>query len=106
LVKIFISVYPNATRLIQLLGVATVRPLKLGCKTTVLDWYRQNSNKILNKEWFAIVVDGAVKKYSLDCSVVHSFLACGLKPWNPENTDYLECFGKKLSINALSRFLS
>jgi len=26
-----------------------------------------------------------------------------LNSWNPGNTDYLECFGKKLSINALSR---
>jgi hypothetical protein len=75
--------------------VAIVRTLKLGCKTTVLDWHRQNSNKILNKEWFAPVLDGALRKYSLDCSVVHGFLACGLNPWNPENNDYLECLGEK-----------
>jgi hypothetical protein len=58
---------------------------------------------MLNKEWFVPVLDGALKKYSLDCSVVRGFRACVLNPLNPENTDYLECLGKKLSINALSR---
>jgi len=41
----------------------------------------------------------------LTCSAVCSFQACGLYPWNPGNTDFLECIGgeKKLSINGPSR---
>jgi hypothetical protein len=36
---IWIFLYPNATRLIQPLDVATFSPLKLGLKTAVLVWY-------------------------------------------------------------------
>jgi len=45
---IFVS--PNATRLLQTLKVAAFRPLKLDWKRTVLDWHRENYDKILNKE--------------------------------------------------------
>jgi hypothetical protein len=41
-----ISVYPNATRLIQQVDVATFRPLILGLKTAVLEWHRQNSDTV------------------------------------------------------------
>jgi hypothetical protein len=33
--------------LLEPLDAATFRPLKLGCKTAVLEWHRQNSDKIL-----------------------------------------------------------
>jgi hypothetical protein len=67
------SIHPNTTRLLQELDVATFRPLKLGWKTSVLEWHRQNSDKILNKEWFAPVLGGALKKYSVDCSTMLGF---------------------------------
>jgi hypothetical protein len=91
LVIILISLYPNTTRLLQPLEVATSRPLKLGWKTAVLDRHKQNSNRILNREWFA----PAVQKYSLVCSAVRGFRACDVYSWNPKNTDFLECLGKK-----------
>jgi len=69
---ILVSLHPNAVRLLQPADVATFNPQKLGWKTAVLDWHRQNSYKILNREWFAPVLDGA----------------CDLCPWNPENTDF------------------
>jgi hypothetical protein len=80
-----LSRHPNATRLLQQLDVATFRPLKLGCKTSVPEWHRKNSDKILNKEWFVPVLDGALKKYSLDCSAILGFQACGLYPQDPED---------------------
>jgi len=100
-----ISLDPNATGLLHPLEVATSWPLKLGWKTAGLDWHRHNSNKILNREWFSPFLDGAVQKYSLACSAVCDFRACGLYSWNPENTDLLECLGgeKKLSISGPSR---
>lgn len=48
--KTLISVSPNATRLLQTLEVAAFRPLKLEWKWAVLEWYRENYDKILNKE--------------------------------------------------------
>jgi hypothetical protein len=52
-----LSLHPNATRLLQQLDVATFRPLKLGLKASVPEWHRKNSDKILNKKWFAPVLD-------------------------------------------------
>jgi hypothetical protein len=60
-----ISVYPNATRLLQALDIANFRPLNLGWKSSLLEWQRQHSDKILNKEWFAFVLDTAQKKCCL-----------------------------------------
>ena len=73
-------------RLLQPLDIATFSPLKLGWKTAILEWHRQNSYKILNKEWFSPVLDGA----------------CDLYPWNPENTDFKMSL-KNLARNAPSR---
>jgi len=35
-------------------------------KTAVLEWNRQNPDKILNKEMFVSVLNGALKKFSLE----------------------------------------
>jgi hypothetical protein len=68
-----LSIHPNTTRLLQQLDVATFMPLKLGWKMSVLEWHRLSSDKMLNKEWFAPVLDGALKKYSLECSAILHF---------------------------------
>jgi len=62
---IFVS--PNTTRLLQKLEVAAFRPLKLDWERAVLDWHRENYDKVLNKEKFAPVLDGALKKCYVDC---------------------------------------
>jgi hypothetical protein len=62
-----ISVSPNATKRLQKLEVAAFRLLKLDWKRAVLDWQRENYDKILNKEKFAPVLDGALKKCYVDC---------------------------------------
>jgi hypothetical protein len=79
-----ISVYPNATRLLQAVDVATFRPLNLGLKTSFLECHRQKSDKILNKEWFGFFLDTAQNKCCLACSAVLGFRACGLYLWDPE----------------------
>jgi hypothetical protein len=70
---ILLSIHPNATRFLRQLDVATFRPLRLGWKTSVLEWHRKISDKILNKEWVAPVLDAALKKYSLECSAILDF---------------------------------
>jgi hypothetical protein len=87
--------HPNTTRLLQQLDVATFRPLTLGWKTSVPEWHRKNSDKILNKEWFAPVLHGVLKKYSLDCPAVLGFQVCDLYPWDSEDTDFSKCLGGK-----------
>jgi hypothetical protein len=66
-------------------------------KTTVLEWNRQNSDKILNKEMFVSVLNGALKKFSLECSAVQDFQDCGSYLLNPENADFSKCLGKELT---------
>jgi hypothetical protein len=83
-----ISLYPNTTRLLQTLEVATFRPMKLCWKTVILQWHRQNSDKMSIKGWCAPVLDGALNKRSPDCLAIYGFRACGLYPWNPENMTY------------------
>jgi len=62
-----IYLYPKATRPSQTLDVTTFRPLKLGWKTTILEWHRQTFYKILHKELFFPFLERALKKYSLEC---------------------------------------
>jgi hypothetical protein len=97
-----VSIHPNATRLLQQLDVATFRPLKLGWKTSVPEWHRKNHDKILDKEWLPPVLDGALKKYSVDCAAILGFRACGLYPWDPEDADFSVSW-KKPTRNAPSR---
>jgi len=70
---ILISLYLNATRHFQSLDAAIIRPMKLGWKSADLERHRQNPDKILNKEWFVPVLDGALKKHSPECSAIWSF---------------------------------
>jgi hypothetical protein len=99
---ILLCIHPDATRLLQQLVIAASRPLKLGWQTSVPEWHRKNSDKILDKEWFAAVLDGALKKYSLDCSAILGFRAYGLYPRDPEDR-LLKMSWKKLIRNAPSR---
>jgi hypothetical protein len=79
--------------LLEPLDAATFRPLKLDCKTAVVEWHRQNSDKILIKEWYSPLLDGAPEKYSLECSALQGFQTCGLFAWNPKHTDFPKCIG-------------
>jgi hypothetical protein len=77
---ILISQHSNTFRLLQLLNAATFKPLKMGRKTAGQDWHKQNPDKILNKERFSPVLDGALKNYSLECSRKQGIPVCGLQP--------------------------
>jgi hypothetical protein len=52
----------------------------MGWKTAWQEWHEQSPDKILNKEWFSPVLDGALKKYSLERSAIQGVPACGLQP--------------------------
>ena len=43
---ILVSLHPIAVRLIQSMNVAAFKPLKVGWKTAVQDWHKQNPDKI------------------------------------------------------------
>jgi len=56
--------------LLEPLDAATFRPLKLVCKTAVLEWHNQNLDKILIKELYFHFLDRALENYSLECSTI------------------------------------
>jgi hypothetical protein len=57
---ILISLYSNATSLFQPMDVTHFKQRR-GWKTTVVGSQRQNSDKILHKEWFFLVLDSWVE---------------------------------------------
>jgi DDE superfamily endonuclease. len=61
---VLIFLYPNAPRFFLPLDVATFRPQKMGWKKAVLEMHRQNSDKMLHKEWLAPLLDEALNKSS------------------------------------------
>jgi hypothetical protein len=54
---------------------------------------------------FVSVLNGALKKFSLEWLAVQDFQVCGSYVWNPENADFSKCLGKELTRYSPSRNL-
>jgi hypothetical protein len=70
------------------LDVTAFRPLKLFWKTAVLDWHRQTSGKILNKELFAPLLDKKSEEIFSGMLTIQGFRAGGFYSWSSENADF------------------
>lgn len=90
---ILISLYPNATRILQPADVAAFKPIKTGWKEGVLDWRRQNMTDSLTKDKFAPVLKNVIDKYTKKETIQHGFRACGLYPFDANAVDYTKCLG-------------
>nr|CAI5854571.1 unnamed protein product [Callosobruchus analis] len=92
---ILISLYPNATRVLQPADVSAFRPLKQGWRKGVLDWRRDNPNSELTKQNFAPILQKVIQNFEKNkANVSNGFRACGLYPWNAETVDFTKCLGK------------
>nr|CAI5848768.1 unnamed protein product [Callosobruchus analis] len=92
---ILISLYPNATRVLQPADVSAFRPLKQGWRKGVLDWRRDNPNSELTKQNFAPILQKVIQNFEKNkANVSNGFRACGLYPWNAEAVDFTRCLGK------------
>nr|CAI5866984.1 unnamed protein product [Callosobruchus analis] len=92
---ILISLYPNATRVLQPADVSAFRPLKQGWRKGVLDWRRDNSNSELTKQNFATILRKVIQNLEKNkANVSNGFRACRLYPWNAEAVDFTKCLGK------------
>lgn len=84
-----ISLYPNATHLIQPLDVALFHPFKDIWRKTVPKWKIQNNIMRLRKEQFPAVLNIALDSFKEERKIVQNgFRSCGLMPFNPDAVEY------------------
>lgn len=94
---ILISLYPNATRILQPADVACFKPLKNGWKTEVLQFRRSNPYNVVTKETFAPILQKVINNHLKTETVRNGFKASGIYPWCPDAIDYSKCLGKCLN---------
>ncbi|CAH2015796.1 unnamed protein product [Acanthoscelides obtectus] len=87
------SLYPNATRILQPCDVSTFRRIKEAWRQSVRKWEEEHPGQIVNKVVFAGILENAVNKSFKAETVVTEFKVCGLYPFNPYNVDYTKCLG-------------
>ncbi|XP_072395058.1 uncharacterized protein [Diabrotica undecimpunctata] len=91
---ILVALYPNARRLLQPADVAAFKPLKTFWNKAVLQFRRDNPQKVLTKVQFAPVLKSAIDRLNSD--VIRSgFRACGIFPWNSSALDYSKYLGEE-----------
>lgn len=91
---ILISLYPNATRILQPADVSTFKPLKDGWKKGLLKWRRSHPSEELTKKHFADILKCVIETSVRPEIIINGFRACGLYPWDPYAIDYTKCLGK------------
>lgn len=83
-----ISLYPNATHILQPLDVALFRPLKISY-TKEHRKYKIENNVVDFKKWmFASVLKLALEAVDFSQIIQSGFRVCGLYPFNPDAVDY------------------
>lgn len=95
---VLVALYPNATRIMQPADVAAFKPLKNAWKSAILEFKRNNPDKIVNKENFGNILQTAMNKGLKTETIRNGFKACGLYPWNSAAPDYTKCTGKKKTV--------
>ncbi|KAG5879968.1 hypothetical protein JTB14_036180 [Gonioctena quinquepunctata] len=93
---ILVSLYPNATRILQPADVSSFKPLKNAWKKVVINWRRNNPYVQLTKVNFDSILEDALIQLKTN-TVSNGFRACGLFPWNANAIDYTRCLGKQKS---------
>lgn len=88
---IVVSLYPNATHIIQPLDVSVFRPLKLGWQKTVHSWKMQNIHQHLTKYNFAPLLEQTITNYLSKDALINGFRLCGLHPFSEDAVDYSKC---------------
>ncbi|XP_067004498.2 uncharacterized protein [Anabrus simplex] len=94
---VLVSLYPNATRILQPADVAAFKPLKDGWKQGVQQWRRDHPTDVITKENFAPLLKSVIDKHVKKETLISGFKACGIYPWDPNAVDYTKCLGKDTS---------
>nr|CAH7753589.1 unnamed protein product [Callosobruchus chinensis] len=73
-----ISLYPNATRILQPCDVSIFRPMKEAWRQSVREWEEQHPGEVVNKAVFARILEKAVDFSTKTETVINGFKVCGL----------------------------
>jgi len=89
-----ITLYPNATRILQPVDVAVFLSVKMYWQNAVRDWQAKHPGEVLNKVTFAPLLKEVINFAAKPETLVKGFQACGLYPPNSNAEDYTKCLGK------------
>lgn len=97
---ILISLYPNATHLIQPMDVAIFRSLKGSWKSAVHQWRFENPDSpILRKVHFCPLLKKVIDENMAPSIFINGFRKCGLVPWNPAAV----CLRKNVTVDCVQK---
>lgn len=83
-----ISLYPNATHIMQPLDVSLFRPMKIEWKRTMNEWRIHNAPEKLKREDFAEVMKTAIDRMNFLSTIKNGFEKCGLFPFSKDAINY------------------
>ncbi|XP_031778828.1 uncharacterized protein LOC100680064 [Nasonia vitripennis] len=90
---ILVSLFPNATHIIQPCDVAVFRAVKYKWREAV-QLYKQETQSSITKATFAPLFKKAFDQLSID-TIKSGFKKCGLYPFDPDAVDYDRCISAR-----------
>ena len=91
------SLYPNATHILQPCDVGIFRPLKRSWQTKVAE-HAQKTSQAITKSNFAPLFNAAFIEASKPDIIKKAFETCGLYPFNPDNVNYAKCISQRRKV--------
>ena len=98
---ILVTLFPNATHILQPLDVAVFHPLKMQWKKAVYDWKIQNNGERLKREDFAPLLENCLNIAAKPETIRHGFNTCGLFPFTPESIDFSKLLPTEINENVI-----
>lgn len=98
---ILISLFPNATHILQPADVAIFKPLKTGWTSAVRKWKFDNFPKDVTKHTFSSILACVFDQYAKEETIKNGFRKCGLYPFNKNSVDYSKCLLNRNIQNSL-----
>ncbi|XP_018495786.1 tigger transposable element-derived protein 6-like [Galendromus occidentalis] len=87
---ILLPLLPNATHILQPLGVAVFRAVKNAWRKIGNDWRVKNGGRSTRIEEFLILIQQAFGAFDASW-LMNGFRKTGIYPWNPNAVDYSKC---------------
>lgn len=93
---ILISLFPNATHILQPADVSVFKPLKAGWTAAVRDWKYKNFPKDVTRYTFGLLLEKVFAQYATTTTIQNGFRKTGLYPFNKNNVDYTKCIPNRV----------
>lgn len=90
-----ISLYPNATHILQPLDVSVFGLLKKAWKNYVHTWRMRNCGNSLTKNQFTPFLSDTLNNNLSKDNIINGFRVCGMYPWDSNAIDYTKCISSQ-----------